>query len=717
MNIKVLDSWLRDFVQTDATPQKIAELLSLSSVSVERLEKYSSVIPANTGIQSNKQIDYLYDIEITTNRPDLMSVIGLAREIAAVLKQNNIQAKFSPALTLFPQERKIQTIKNSPSPLAGEGRGEGLITIKNDPKLVNRICAVIMDVTIKPSPELIKHRLEATGIRSLNNLIDITNYVMRVTGHPTHVFDYDRIHTGKLVIRASRAGEKITTLDGKAYVLPGGDIVADDSTGRIVDLLGIMGLENSVVTNETKRILFFIDNNNAHRIRKTSMTLGIRTEAAVINEKAPDPELAWEALLYGIKLYEEGAEGKIVSGPIDIYPNKVEPKSISVTHRQIQTLMGVPISLSESEAVLKRLDFSVRINKDDLIVTPPTFRAKDIQIPQDVIEEIARIYGYHNIPDILPPFTNTGFTHLETDPFFWEDRVKDAMKYWGFTEVYTYPMVSYSLVISAVNEKSPEDVEKLAVKIANPLSEEFVYMRQSIIPSLIKVVHENKDHQDLKIFEIGNVYHKNPKDLPLQRLTFAGLTKKKQNSFFETKGLIEQIARDLGITSLFFALQEDNIRYTVKVYVSGEEERRLQNPDSWTNARTTSGQARNNLQYLGIIKILDDQTIAFELNFEELIKHATLKKTYQPPSIYPPVIEDLALLVPDTILTGDIITLIKKQSPLITSVTLLDKYEDTRTFHIVYQSYEKNLTNEEVSKIREKILKSLKEKLQVTIKE
>jgi phenylalanyl-tRNA synthetase beta chain len=652
MNIKILDSWLREYVKTTATPQKIAELLSLSSVSVERLEKYKS--------------DYVYDIEITTNRPDLMSVLGLARETATVLQQNKIAAKFeNKALAKTKNKRVIKQ--------------EATITIKNDAALVNRICAVVMDVTVKPTPEVIKNRLESTDIRSLNNLIDITNYVMRVTGHPTHVFDYDRIHTKKLTIRQSKPGEKIITLDKKEYSLPGGDIVADDGTGRIVDLLGIMGLENSVVTNETKRILFFIDNMIHHRIRKTSMALGIRTEAAVLNEKDPDPELAWTALQYGIKLYEELADGRVVSEPIDLYPNKIVVKTIIVSHQQIQTVMGVPISLQEAQAVLQRLDFTVKLQKDALVVTPPTSRAQDVIAPEDVIEEIARIYGYHNIPDILPPLINTEFTHLETDPFFWEDRVKDAMKYWGFTEVYTYPMISEALL---------ENKTETTVKIANPLSEEFVYMRQTLIPSLLKVADENKDHEDINLFEIGNVYHRTPKDLPGQTLLFAGLIRKQKNSFYEVKGLIEQLTEDLGISTIVFqALVE-----------------------------TTGAAILVEKTNLGHITIIDDQTIVFELNFEELIKHASLKKTYTPPSKYPPIIEDLALLVPPQVQTGEIIDLIKKQSPLIQSVSLLDKYEETRTFHILYQSSDKNLTGDEVAKIREKIVNALNEKLDVKLK-
>src|SRR3989344_5570725 len=272
MNIKILDSWLREFVDTRAKPKDLAEMLSLTSVSIEKIEEVAK--------------DFNYDIEVTTNRPDLMSVTGIAKEAAAVLPEFGILARYNP----LKLNKPIPATKKEP------------ISITSDPKLVNRILAVVMEVDLKPSPLLIRNRLEATDIRSLNNIVDVTNYVMRTIGHPAHVFDYDRIEDSKLLIRESKKGETIVTLDGKTHVLFGGDIVAEDGSGKIVDLLGIMGLENSVVGDNTKRILYFLDNNDPHRIRKTSMEQEIRTDAAQLNEKGLDPELMHDAFIYGIQI-------------------------------------------------------------------------------------------------------------------------------------------------------------------------------------------------------------------------------------------------------------------------------------------------------------------------------------------------------------------------------------------------------------------------------
>lgn len=663
MNIKILDSWLREYVHTKATPQKISELLSLTSVAVERLEKHGN--------------DYVYDIEITTNRVDLMSIIGLARETAAVMQQNGIEATFHP---LKPTPKKAHTDAVT-------------LTIKNDPKLIHRICAVIMEVKVKPSPKEITERLEATDIRSLNNLIDITNYVMRVTGHPTHVFDFDRLDTKSLTIREAKAGEKIITLDDKNYTLKGGDIVAVDDAGRIVDLIGIMGLKNSVVTNDTKRVLFFIDSNDSHHMRKTSMSLGIRTEAVVLNEKDVDPEMAMEALQYGIELFQKNADAHIVSDIIDMYPVKPERKKVSVTEEQINTVMGVEVSLKQAAEILKSIDFETNIKGNTLTATPPSARAKDITIPEDIIEEIARIYGYHNIPSKIPPFEHALPYVQEHNQFFWEDRVKDMFKYWGFTEVYTYPMIPENMA-----EESVLDM----VTIANPLSEEFVYMRKSLTPSLLRVLSVNKRYDQVSIFELANVYHKKSGDLPEQLLMLAGVTKKPKASFFEMKGVIEQMCTDLGIEKLTFVPTQNGAAF---YHPGGGRLQRNEGHDS------------PGVEQIGEIQIVEEQTISFELHFEELIKNAKLKKIYKPASKYPPVVEDLALIAPDNVTAGELMALIKKQSALITDVSLLDKYQETRTFHIVYQSYAKNLTMEEVGDIRKKILKALDDKFSAKLKE
>jgi len=648
MNIKILDSWLKEYVKTKATPQKIGELLSLSSVSVERIEAYGN--------------DFTYDIEVTTNRPDLMSVVGIARETATVLKQNGIEAEFLP-----PKLTKPQTPKKD------------LIEIKSDPKLVNRLCAIVMEVEIGTSPKEIKDRLESSGTRSLNNLIDITNYVSKTIGHPTHVFDFDRLSSQTLAIREARKGEIIKTLDEKNHSLNGGEIVAVNDKNEIVDLLGIMGLQNSVVTEKTKRILFFINNNEPTKIRKASMSLGIRTEAAVLNEKNLDRELAFDALLYGIELYKQLAKGKIISDIIDIYPNKLKEESIEVPLEKINKVIGAEIDPEKALESLSGLGFKATIGSGKIKVQVPSFRIGDVEIEEDVIEEIARIYGYHNLPSVLPMQTQI-IPHQFANEFYFENRVKLAMKYWGFTETYTYSMVSQELFEGPLEE---------AVEINNPLNEDFVYMRITLVPSLLQVVSDNKSNETIKIFEIANIYNKRPNDLPEEILTLAGIVKKEKVSFYEVKGIIEQLCFDVGIKKLSFK-QSEKAGNGASVYI--------------------------NKEYLGEIEILDTHVIDFELNFALLLKYASIKKEYKPLSKFPPIIEDLSIVADAEIKTEDLINSIYSQSALIINVSLKDLYKDSRTFHINYQDPGKNLTNEEVSKIREKITVSLKKAFNASVR-
>lgn len=661
MDIKILDGWLREYLKTKATYKQIANALSLTSVSVERIEKFKE--------------DYLFNIEVTTNKPDLMSVVGLAREAAAILPEFGIAAEFLPPKISIP---KVE--------------GNLPIKVENDSKLVNRICAVVMEVKIGDSPTFIKDRLESSGIRTLNNLIDVTNYVMREIGHPCHVFDYDRLEKKTLIIRESKKGERIVTLDKKEYTLPGGDIVADDGSGEIVDLLGVMGTANSVVTNATKRILFFLDNNDPTKIRKTSMNLAVRSEAAILNEKGVDPELAWNALLRGIELYKEIADGKVVSKIVDIYPNKIKPKTVTVTQEKVNNLIGIDIPLKKALGFLAKLGFEGKIEGDRLEVKVPSWRANDVEIPEDIVEEIARVYGYHKIPSTLPPVTTQVPYDMSRDPFYWEQRAKNALKYWGFTEVYTYSLVAESLFEGSRDE---------GYKLKNPLTEDHVFLRLTLVPSLLEIIKENPMREELRIFELANVYHKTS-GLPKEILKLAGVVYKPRVTFYEVKGIIEQLLLDLGIKNIRF-------RQSSK---GGRGSDVLIGKDS-----------------LGEIEFLENDLINFEFDFATILKNASLKKIYRALKKFPPIVEDVTLIVSKDVTYEEIESFILKENSLITDVSLVGTYENTKkalafknyvyeskiTFRIKYQDAAKNLRNEEVKPIREKLYKALEKEFNAKI--
>ncbi|OGH11429.1 MAG: phenylalanine--tRNA ligase subunit beta [Candidatus Levybacteria bacterium RIFCSPLOWO2_01_FULL_36_13] len=647
MNILIPESWLREYLETKASTKQIASVLSQTSVSVEKIQKINE--------------DFVYDIEVTTNRPDLMSVTGVAREANVGLYNEQIETKFSPF--------KIELLAKSTDSFP--------IEVKNDSTIVNRICAIVMTVKVRKSSKIISDRLEACGIRSLNNIIDITNYVMRETGHPTHVFDLDRLNTKYLTITRSQKGEEITTLDGKTHFLFGDDIIAKDENGRIVDLLGVMGSQNSVITENTKRILFFVDNNNPINIRNTSMNLGIRTEAAILNEKGIDPNLAMTALLRGIELYQKHADGKIESKILDIYPNKREQKSIKITNKKITDVIGVDIPLNKSRQILEKLGFEVNEVKETLEVKVPSLRG-DMEIEEDIIEEIARIYGYQNLPSIIPSFFNNR-PYKFHDSFYFENKIKTAMKYLGFNEVYTYSLVS--------EEKFEGPIEN-ALKIKNPLSIDMQYMRNSLVPSLLQVIDENKGINEIKIFELSNTYEKKTGDLPKETLMFSGIIKKENADFYEVKGLIEEVLKDIGITDLIF---KNSKRAGIGASILKGDE------------------------FLGEIEILDTNLIDFELSFATLLKLANTKKVYKPLAKFPAIHEDISII--STLDTEEIINQIGSVNKIINEVYLKDSYNESRTFHITYRDFDKNLTKEDVSKVRLEILKILKDKLKAQVRE
>lgn len=649
MNIKILDSWLREYLKTSATPQKIAQALSLTSVSIERIDPYGK--------------DFLYDIEVTTNRVDLMSVVGLAREATTALSQFNTKASFVP-----PKFPKIEPFSAEVLP----------ITIVNDKTLVRRICAVILEVKQKESPKYIRERLESSDIRSLNNLIDVTNYVMRETGHPAHVFDYDRLTTKKLIIRESKKGEIIVTLDQKKHVLQGGDIVADNGNGEIVDLLGIMGTTNSIITDETKRILYFLDNNEPAHIRKTSMSLDIRTDASTINEKGVDTELTYKALLAGIELYKEIAGAKIVSEIIDIYPQKVNPKTLTVSYDKIQKIIGVEILQREIKNILSDLGFENEFKNGIFKIVVPTSRINDIKIEEDIVEEVARIYGYHKLPNILPPISGE-LEITENKTFYWEEKTKYALKYWGFTETYTYSMVSQDLFEGPLEN---------AVTIQNPLSEENVYMRRTLVPSLLQVVSKHQSREKIHIFELANIYEKRKDNLPDEKLSLAGVIKKVDLSFFEIKGVIEGILEEFGIDKYAFREKQSG-GLGADIFIEKN--------------------------FLGEIEMLETNLGNFEINFELLLKYATTTKRYHPISKFPPAIEDIRIVIPKNSSYQNVVKLIKNLSRLVIDVSLFDIYKDKITLRITYHDPNENITSVQVGIEREKILKGLQKEFGIEL--
>ena len=681
MDIKISDNWLRDYLKTKISSQELGKFLSYCGPSVEYINKVGN--------------DFVYHIEATTNRPDMMSVIGIAREANAILKSFNKEAEFLP-LKIKALSKKI---KNE-LPLNVE--------IK-DKNLCSRFTAIILDnIKIAPSPKWLKERLEVSGIRALNNVIDISNYAMLETGQPMHIFDYDKIKNHKMILRKSKKGESVVTLDGIKRNLLEGVIVTEDEE-KLIDLCGIMGGENSAVSPETKRIIVFTQIYNPLLIRKTCQALAFWTEAAVRFEKGVDSEGTVTALWRAVELLEKLANGQIKSNLIDIKNIEHKQKKVKVKFSKINQLIGIEIKPRKAVFILNSLGFKAKIKKDEIEAVAPSWRANDINIPEDLIEEIARIYGYHNLPSILP---SNQILEQETGlDFFWEKKVKALLKYLGFSEFYNYSFISAKDLENFNLERND------CVKIINPLNTDWEYMRPSLIPSILKTVADNENNfSEMKIFELSNVYIKKtnnvlPDEFPM--LVGALVDKNDKNLFFKTKGILETLFEELGILDIEFKtgdVQNFQKGKTAEIFLENKT-----------------------IGFLGILdqKIascfgLKNIPVIFNLDFKKLIKKASSEKKYKEISKYPLAKMDLAMIVDESVLYKNLLAVMKKAGgDLVKNIQLFDVYrggqigpgKKSLAFSIEYGADNKTLSGEEAKEVQNKIIQAVQNELNAKIRD
>lgn len=659
MNIKITHSWLLDYLETDATPVEIQKYLSLCGPSIERIEEING--------------ETVYDIEITSNRIDTASVLGIAREAAAIIPQFKKNAVFKK------RDVAVPTLHLATVP----------ISITDPEGICKRVLGVVMEVdSVKNSPDYIARRLQAIDMRSINNLVDVTNYVMTEIGHPTHVFDYDRIATHKLILRHSKKNEEIVTLDEKKYQLDETDVIIDDGTGRVIDLPGIMGTANSVITNDTKRILFFIESNDPVCIRRTSMRYGIRTMASTINEKNPDSELAYIALLRGIELFKEVANAKVVSPIVDIYRKKATTIDIETTKSFIDSKVGVEIPLNTIVSILTNLEFVVKVaDKEKLIITVPTHRISDVTIPEDIVEEVARVYGYFAIPTVLqiPAYVTQP---KETELLFkYQYAVKSYLKNRGLSEAMNYSATSLELLQAFHIDK----VEHLY--ITNSISEDIKYLRRSLIPSLVKNVKQNEGFvEKIKLFEVAKTYIPKKEGLPDEEFMLSMVVNTSLDDlkkiifglFDELNIEMEIIQTNEGCHPFFLDTVEGHIMVGNRLFGS-------------------FGQVKTTLcRKMGI---QEKSVFAAELSFKDLIQSARVMPDYKSFSQYAHISQDIT--IKKTSSFTDIKKIAFNSSSFLESLSVKDQYQDTITLRCVFTNKLLNITEEDAKKEIEKIKEAL----------
>ncbi len=667
MNILIPHKWLQDHLQTKAKPKEIQEYLSLSGPSVERIEEVDG--------------DRVYDVEVTTNRIDSMSVRGIAREAAVILERYDFKSELKPL-----QLKKDAKLQADAKPLP---------KINNNEQLCNRIlCVVLADVQHTPTPKWMAQRLKQVGMKVHDSVIDITNYITHDLGHPCHAFDYDKIMElgGIINVTTAKAGKPFVTLDNQEYETVGGEIVFTNDVGTIIDLPAIIGTKNSSVDENSKNILLWIEDLDPQKVRQASMQHAIRTVAAQLNEKNVDPHLGQPTLLKAIQLYQDVTKAKIASEIYDDFPGTRQLEPVQIQQDTIKNYLGLTVNTERVEEILTKLGCQVEIEPDtqdhglSYTIQPPTFRP-DLKIPADIVEEIARIYGYQELPSQLMA-TKLPVNYPKKSDFQLEDRIKYFLSDISWQEVYTYSLVSETLA-----QQSEYQLQE-HLKLLNPLTTDKVYLRRSLMPSLAAAVDSNPNQEQLSVFELAQIYHPRDNKIPEQKMKLGMLSHK---PYRKMRGDLEALLNQFYINDITVepvALDDDSV-YLQQGKLMVIEDKQQHD--------------------LGCVYVLPQNQVGAELDLETLVSLAKKYPNYQPQLKTTPIIEDLTFTLKPNTLAGQVMTTIKNVSPLVTAVKLKDIYQQNHTFTIHYQHNQQNLTNEDVTPIREKIVKTVEDKFGVNL--
>lgn len=627
--------------------------------------------------------DTVFEYEVTSNRVDCYSVIGIAREAAATFDKPFCP----PEVTRTGNQEKIQ---------------DYLTVEVEDPQLCPRYCArMVKNIRLAPSPEWMRRRLAASGIRPINNLVDITNYVMEEYGQPMHAYDYDLIAGRKIVVRRAAEGEEFQTLDGQLRKLDHSVLMINDGE-KAVGIAGIMGGENSKITDDIKTMVFEAACFNGTNIRLSAKKLGLRTDASGKFEKGLDPNNARAAIDRACQLVEELGAGEVVGGTIDIYPVKREAVKIPFHAAGINSLLGTDLTAETMKGYLKKLELD--FDEATQEVTVPTFR-QDLECPADLAEEVARFFGYDNIPTTLPSGEAT--TGKLSDKLRIEKTAREAAECSGFSESMTYsfesPKVFDKLLLP------PDCRLRRTVTIINPLGEDFSIMRTTPLNGLLNSlsINYNRRNKDVKLYELANIYQ--PKALPLtelpdERMQLA-LGMYGAGDFFTMKGVVEVIFEKLGLKKKAHYLPDCNRPYLhpgrkadivyegVTIGYIGEL-----HPEAADNYK------------------IGERVYVAVLDMPSVIPFVDFGRKYTGLAKYPAVTRDISMVVPKAITAGQIEDMIAgRGGKILESYSLFDIYEGAQilaghksvAYSIVFRAKDRTLTDDEVSAAMKKILNGL----------
>lgn len=648
--------------------------------------------------------DTILDLDLTPNRSDCLSMRGVAYEMGALL---NRSIKL-PAQALTETSAKI----------------EDLLTLDvQDQDLCPRYAGkIVKNVTVAPSPMWLRNRLQAAGIRSINNIVDITNLILLEYGQPLHAFDYNKLSNQKVVVRRAKEQEKMQSLDEVERTLTSDMLVIADDKEAIA-IAGVMGGFESEVTDATTDIFIESAHFQALSVRKTSTAIGLRTEASIRFEKGTDPNVVIDAVNRAAMLMAELGKGEIVSGIVDSNPGKKPGNAIKVTADKLNSRLGTSLSKEQIVQYFNRLQFSVEDQQEEMIVHVPTRRG-DITMADDLSEEVARLFGYANIPTTLPIGQST--QGKLTDEQKARRRVRDCLISLGWFEAVTYSFINPNKITEL--ELMDEMYQKM-IPLKMPLSEERSHLRTSMLPSMLEIAeyNSNRKNDSIRLFELGKVFF--PKELPLQELPqesimLAGIAygnatgthwsnKSTPIDFYYVKGALEQLFTYFGIDQ--FAVEYKPVvrpalhpGQTANITIDGMEVGCI-------------GQIHPKV----VKKYNLPKTFYFEINYEQLLAAANFKIQYRSLPKYPSIKRDLAMVIDESVEAHQVMKTIKDSAgKWLVDIQLFDVYagkgvpegKKSLAVSLTFRDQEKTLTDEEIQGAIAKIVAKLESTIQAELR-
>ena len=622
----------------------------------------------------------ILDFEITSNRPDCFSIEGLGRETAISLGE-----KFkNPRKNLAKEVKKVNEI-------------EGLkVDIEAKDLCYRYMARVLKNVKIEESPDWMKRRLKACGVRSINNIVDITNYVMLEMGEPMHAFDINSVEGKHIIVRRAKDNETITTLDEEKRNLDSSMLVIADEE-KPVAIAGVMGGANSGITENTKTVVFEAAVFKRGSVRLTAKKVGLRTESSTRYEKGLSPEIALRAINRAIELAEQIGAGKAVEEVIDVYPEKEKQKIIPFEPEKVNNLLGMKISKEEMITILENLEIKVKGNMLEI----PYFRT-DIERTADIAEEIIRIHGYDKLQSTLINAETTLGAKTKAQKL--QDKIKELLVSKGFSEMYSFAFIS------------PEDFEKCkldstkAIKIKNPLGEDYSLMRTSMMPTVLQSIttNYNKKNKEVSLFEIGKTYtdeqgNIEKGEIPTETEKIAFATYGKNADFYIIKGIIENILEISNIARYQIERAKTETLHpgkSAEIYVG---------KDSISKFGEVHPQILANYG-------INEKVYYAEIDLSKFVKYGKNNKKYTPIPKYPAVERDIALVVDEQIEVGQIENIISKKSKnILETAKLFDIYRNEKlgqnkksvAYELIFRANNRTLTDDEIKNTMEAITKEL----------